>query len=417
MPRCSVAPIFILLINAAMGFTMPPDSTHENIHRKRGKHRELRRQPHGGIDQGPIGGEPDPDSDGQICHGTLEIRGGRVFFWAKTPSYRLSAVIVRDAIRPSWRTGIDGHGILRRTERGWHAENISCDEAGEADFTQLTSIRPREQLKLETRAERFDTRTIDIIAPIGKGQRGLIVAGPRTGKTTILRHIGEAISQNYPDIDLMILLVDERPEEVTDLQRKVPQANLMASTFDSDLNMHARVTELAVERAKRKVEQGRDVVILVDSLTRIGRTYNNLTAGRGRTMSGGIDSRALEAPRRFFATARNLEEGGSLTILATALTETGSRMDDLIFQEFKGTGNMELVLDRSAADHRIWPAVNIALSGTRHEEILLGESVTRKVTAIRRGTAGMRADEASGRLASLMSKFPTNAALLEHLPD
>ncbi|MFM8788258.1 MAG: transcription termination factor Rho, partial [Chthoniobacterales bacterium] len=222
-------------------------------------------------------------------------------------------------------------------------------------FEELTPLFPDSKLVLENPADpsNMTARIIDLIAPIGKGQRGLIVAPPRTGKTTLLQHIAEAVVKNHPEMKLIILLVDERPEEVTEIRRTVPQAELMASSNDSDIKSHTRIAILAIERAKRLVEMGQDVFVLMDSLTRIGRAFNNATGGGGRTMSGGVDSRALEIPRKLFAAARNTEEAGSLTIMATALIDTGSRMDELIFQEFKGTGNMELVLDRKVSDQRI----------------------------------------------------------------
>jgi transcription termination factor Rho len=254
------------------------------------------------------------------------------------------------------------------------------------------------------------------MTPIGKGQRGLIVAPPRTGKTTLLQHIAEAVVKNHPEMKLIILLVDERPEEVTEIRRTVPQAELMASSNDSDIKSHTRIAILAIERAKRLVEMGQDVFVLMDSLTRIGRAFNNATGGGGRTMSGGVDSRALEIPRKLFAAARNTEEAGSLTIMATALIETGSRMDELIFQEFKGTGNMELVLDRKVSDQRIYPAVDIFLSGTRREELLLPEEQLHKINVIRRGLAGHKPIEAIERLLHFVRKYPTNAEMLKSIP-
>jgi transcription termination factor Rho len=254
------------------------------------------------------------------------------------------------------------------------------------------------------------------MCPVGKGQRGLIVAPPRTGKTTLLQHIADAVVKNHPEITLIILLVDERPEEVTEIKRTVPTAELMASSNDSDIKSHTRIAQLAIERAKRLVESGKDVFLLLDSITRVGRAFNNATGGGGRTMSGGIDSRALEIPRKIFAAARNTEEAGSLTIVATALIETGSRMDDLIFQEFKGTGNMELVLDRKISDQRIYPAVDIFQSGTRREELLLPEADLHKINVIRRGLAGHKPTEAIERLLFFVKKFPTNAQMLAGIP-
>ena len=283
-------------------------------------------------------------------------------------------------------------------------------------FEELTTINPDERIKLETVPDRYTTRIMDLMTPLGKGQRGLIVAPPRTGKTTLLHHIADAVVKNHPEMKLIILLVDERPEEVTDFRRSCPTAELMASSNDSDIKSHTRIAQLAVERAKRLVEAGKDVFILLDSITRTARAFNNALAGGGRTMSGGIDARAMETPRKLFAAARNTEEAGSLTIVATALIETGSRMDELIFQEFKGTGNMELVLDRKISDLRIYPAVDIFLSGTRREELLLEPWELEKINLIRRGLAGHKPDEAIQRLLMFVKKFPTNRQMLKEIP-
>ena len=283
------------------------------------------------------------------------------------------------------------------------------------NFEELTSINPKKRIRLETTPERYTTRVMDLMTPVGKGQRGLIVAPPRTGKTTLLQHIGEAVIKNHPEMKLIILLVDERPEEVTEIRRTVPQAEIMASSNDSDLKSHTRIAQLAMERCKRLVEAGFDVFMLLDSITRMGRAFNN-TASGNRTGSGGIDSRALEIPRKIFAAARNTEEAGSLTIMATALIETGSRGDEVIFLEFKGTGNMELVLDRKISDQRIFPAVDIFQSGTRREELLLQEWELDKINVIRRGLAGHKPLEAIERLLSFLKKFPTNAQMLTSLP-
>ena len=283
-------------------------------------------------------------------------------------------------------------------------------------FEELTTINPNQRIKLETVPDRYTTRIMDLMTPLGKGQRGLIVAPPRTGKTTLLQHIADAVVKNHPEMKLIILLVDERPEEVTEIRRTVPTAELMASSNDSDIKSHTRIAQLAVERAKRLVEAGKDVFILLDSITRTARAFNNATGGGGRTMSGGIDARAMEIPRKLFAAARNTEEAGSLTIVATALIETGSRMDELIFQEFKGTGNMELVLDRKISDQRTYPAVDIFLSGTRREELLLQPWELDKINLIRRGLAGHKPVEAIERLLMFVKKFPTNAQMLKEIP-
>lgn len=284
-------------------------------------------------------------------------------------------------------------------------------------FEELTSINPDQRIKLETVPDRYTTRVIDLISPIGKGQRGLIVAPPRTGKTTLLQHIADGVMKNHPSMKLIILLVDERPEEVTEIRRTFPTAEIMASSNDGDLKAHTRICQLAIERAKRLVEAEEDVFILLDSITRVARAFNNSTSGGGRTGSGGLDTRAMEIPRRLFAAARNTEQAGSLTIVATALVETGSLMDEVIFQEFKGTGNMELVLDRKIAEQRIYPAVDIFKSGTRREELLLTPHDLEKINTIRRGLAGHRPGEAIERLLSFLRKFPTNAQMLREIPN
>ena len=283
-------------------------------------------------------------------------------------------------------------------------------------FEELTTINPNRRIKLETVPDRYTTRVMDLMTPLGMGQRGLIVAPPRTGKTTLLHHIADAVVKNHPEMKLIILLVDERPEEVTDFRRSCPQAEIMASSNDSDIKSHTRIAQLAVERAKRLVEAGKDVFILLDSITRTARAFNNATGGGGRTMSGGIDARAMEIPRKLFSAARNTEEAGSLTIVATALIDTGSRMDELIFQEFKGTGNMEMVLDRKISDQRTYPAVDIFLSGTRREELLLAPFELEKINMIRRGLAGHKPGEAIERLLMFVKKFPTNGQMLKEIP-
>ena len=283
-------------------------------------------------------------------------------------------------------------------------------------FEELTTINPNKKIKLETVPDRYTTRIMDLMTPLGMGQRGLIVAPPRTGKTTLLHHIADAVTKNHPEVKLIILLVDERPEEVTDFKRSHPQAEIIASSNDSDIKSHTRIAQLAIERAKRLVEAGQPVFILLDSITRTARAFNNAMSGGGRTMSGGIDARAMEIPRKIFAAARNTEEAGSLTIVATALIETGSRMDELIFQEFKGTGNMEMVLDRKISDQRIYPAIDIFLSGTRREELLLQAWELEKINLIRRGLAGHKPEEAIQRLLMFVKKFPTNTQMLKEIP-
>ncbi|MGB8998609.1 MAG: transcription termination factor Rho, partial [Pseudolabrys sp.] len=250
-------------------------------------------------------------------------------------------------------------------------------------FDNLTPLYPNEQLRLEHDPEEFTTRLIDLIAPIGKGQRALIVSPPRTGKTVLLQNIAHAITANNPEVFLMVLLVDERPEEVTDMQRTV-KGEVVSSTFDEPASRHVAVAEMVIEKAKRLVEHQRDVVILLDSITRLGRAYNTVVPSSGKVLTGGVDANALQRPKRFFGAARNIEEGGSLTIIATALIDTGSRMDEVIFEEFKGTGNSELILDRKVADKRTFPAIDITRSGTRKEELLTDPAILKKMYVLRR---------------------------------
>lgn len=251
-------------------------------------------------------------------------------------------------------------------------------------FDNLIPYYPTEKIKLEYDPNDYSTRVMDLITPIGKGQRGMIVAAPRTGKTMLLQSIAKAIRKNHKEIHLIILLIDERPEEVTDWKRQVPTAEIISSTFDEPPQRHCQVSEMVIERAKRLVECKRDVVILLDSITRLARAYNSVIPASGKVLSGGLDSNALQKPKRFFGTARNIEDGGSLTILATALIDTGSRMDDVIFEEFKGTGNMELHLDRKLVDKRIFPSIDINASGTRKEELLVDKDVLNKMWILRK---------------------------------
>ena len=252
------------------------------------------------------------------------------------------------------------------------------------DFENLTPIYPRERLTLERDSKNVSMRIMDLISPVGKGQRGLIVASPKTAKTTLLKNIANSIRKNYPEIHVIVLLIDERPEEVTDMKRSVLGADVVASTFDEMPQNHIRVAEIVIERAKRLVEHKKDVVILVDSITRLSRAYNVTSPYSGKTLSGGLDPLALNGPKRFFGAARNIEEGGSLTILATALIETGSRMDDVIFEEFKGTGNMEIKLDRSLSEQRLFPAIDLNKSGTRKDELLLTKEELSAINKIRK---------------------------------
>jgi transcription termination factor Rho len=281
------------------------------------------------------------------------------------------------------------------------------------NFDELTPLHPDERLMMETVPENIVARIIDLIAPIGKGQRGLIVSPPKAGKTTILKTIANAITANHPECYLMVLLVDERPEEVTDFRRSV-RGQVISSTFDEPPENHIRVAELCLEQAKRLVETGRDVVILLDSLTRLSRASNLTINPSGRTLSGGLDPSALYRPRRFFGSARNIEEGGSMTVIASALVDTGSRMDDAIFEEFKGTGNMELVLDRDLAERRIWPAIDVKRSSTRHEEKLFKREELEAVVQLHRMVANQQNSvEATDQLIKLLKRTPTNTTFLE----
>ncbi|MFF1326876.1 transcription termination factor Rho, partial [Streptomyces chartreusis] len=282
---------------------------------------------------------------------------------------------------------------------------------GRPEFNKLTPLYPQDRLRLETDPGVLTTRIIDLVSPIGKGQRGLIVAPPKTGKTMIMQAIANAITHNNPECHLMVVLVDERPEEVTDMQRSV-KGEVISSTFDRPAEDHTTVAELAIERAKRLVELGHDVVVLLDSITRLGRAYNLAAPASGRILSGGVDSTALYPPKRFFGAARNIEDGGSLTILATALVDTGSRMDEVIFEEFKGTGNMELKLDRKLADKRIFPAVDVDASGTRKEEILLGNDELAVVWKLRRVLHALDQQQAIELLLDKMKQTKSNGEFL-----
>jgi transcription termination factor Rho len=313
------------------------------------------------------------------------------------------------------------HGLYQDGPRGPQLVELTAvngmppEEAAKLPhFDELKAINPTRRISFETTPERFTTRVVDIMAPVGRGQRGLIVSPPRSGKTTLLLHMAEAIREKYEDsIHLMVLLVDERPEEVTEFRRALPGTEIFASSNDEQPRNHCRIAELAIERAKRLVEAGKDVFMVMDSITRLARAYNNTMNNRGRgTGSGGITIGALEVPRRLFAAARNTRGGGSLTILSTALIQTNSRADEAIFMEFKGTGNMELVLDRKIAENYIYPAVDIFKSGTRREEILIPDHMLHKIHLIRRGLAGHRPVEAMERLLFFLKKFSNNPQML-----
>lgn len=304
-----------------------------------------------------------------------------------------------------------GRGKSLQLREVFTLDGLSPDEyRNRTPFQELTSIDPFERFKLDESGE-IILRVIDLLAPVGKGQRGLIVAAPRTGKTMILQKMAMAILEYHPDVELIVLLIDERPEEVTDFRRST-SAQVIASSSDQKASHHIQVTEIVLERARRSVEAGKDVVILLDSITRMARAYNSEESGRGRTMSGGLGVGTLAQPREFFGAARKAEEGGSLTIIATAIVDTGSRMDDVIFEEFKGTGNMELVLSRKLADRRIWPAVDLHASGTRKEEKLRDSNTQGKVNVLRRALADLPGEEAMQTLLQKLEKTPTNEAFL-----
>lgn len=281
-------------------------------------------------------------------------------------------------------------------------------------FDNLTPLYPNRKICLETKRDELSTRILDLLVPIGKGQRMLINAAPRTGKTVLLQKIANAITTNHPEITLMVLLIDERPEEVTDMQRSV-NGEVISSTFDEPSDRHIQVAEMVLEKAKRMVEHGKDVVILLDSITRLARAYNTVTPSSGRVLSGGLDSNALQRPKRFFGAARNTEEGGSLTVIATALVETGSRMDDVIFEEFKGTGNCEVYLDRKLADRRVFPAVDITRSGTRKEELLLSEDEINKVWILRKVITPLNPIEAMELMIEKLSATKSNKDFLKSM--
>ena len=281
-------------------------------------------------------------------------------------------------------------------------------------FDNLTALYPQERLSLENGGDNLVTRAFDLLAPIGKGQRGLIVAPPRTGKTILLQMLAKSIATNHPEAYLIVLLIDERPEEVTDMQRAV-KGEVVSSTFDESPKRHVQVSEMVIEKAKRLVEQKRDVVILLDSVTRLARAYNTIVPTSGKVLSGGVDSNALQRPKRFFGAARNLEEGGSLTIIATALVDTGSRMDEVIFEEFKGTGNLEVHLDRKLADRRVYPAIDIPRSGTRKEELLLPKDELERIWVLRKVLNPLSSVEAMELLLSKMRKTQSNAEFLGNL--
>ncbi len=314
------------------------------------------------------------------------------------------------------REGLLLHGMVQRHRKQQGPrlrELLDVDGLAPEDymnvksFDQLTPITPEEWFQLETGPEPITTRVMDLLTPLGKGQRALIVAPPRTGKTVLLQQVSNAVSTNYPDVSMMMLLIDERPEEVTDMRRGI-RGEVFASSLDNDVESHVRLSQLVVARCQRLSEMGKDVFLLMDSITRLARAFNKWVGNTGRTMSGGVDIKAMDIPKKLFATARAFEEGGSLTVVGTALIDTGSRMDELIFQEFKGTGNMELVLDRKLSDRRVWPSMDIEQSGTRREEKLLSPETLHAATMLRRTLSSMHHIDAMEQLTSKLAKFKSN---------
>jgi len=373
-----------------------------------------------------------PDSNGEKIpnHGSghLEI-SEKGFGFLRTAANHFhpkptDIFVTPDTIRRNFlREGSHVVGTTQPPHRGTSPQLKTVDKVNDMafqDYTKavrfenLTSIDPIEKFNLETTPDILETRVIDLVTPIGRGTRGLIVAPPRTGKTTILKQICNAITTNHPEVHAMVLLIDERPEEVTDFQRSV-KAEVVASSNDMDLETHVRLSRFMIERCRRIVEAGKDVFVLLDSLTRVARAYNSVHGGSGRTMTGGVDARALEIPRKMFASARKIENGGSLTILATALVDTGSRMDEVIFEEFKGTGNMEIILDRKLVDKRVFPAIDIQRSGTRKEELLILKEDLQRIWILRKVLNPLSPVEAMELLVDRQFKTRNNAEFLQKM--
>jgi len=375
----------------------------------------------------PVGGTFSLMSDSSPVAGILEIHDKGYGFLRKPE--RGSAPTPQDVFVPpdmikrnALRDGVQLSGVSISNGRG--PQLIELQQVNERaidlyrdqlPFEELTTINPNRWVQLENGADKLSTRVLDLMTPIGHGQRGLIVASPRSGKTMLMQAIADGVLMNSPDTFVMIVLIDERPEEVTDFRQFLAgRGEIWSSSNDQENASHVRLAKLVIERAKRLVESGRDVFILLDSITRLGRAFN--VGSKGNTMSGGISARALEIPRKIFAAARQTEEAGALTIVATALIDTGSRMDEVIFQEFKGTGNMEIVLDRRLAEARVYPSIDIEKSGTRREELLLPKAILDKVTTIRRGLHGLPVQAQMERLLMILKKFPDNKSALEQLP-
>mgnify|MGYP004723501741 CR=1 FL=1 len=377
--------------------------------------------PESEADQQPERREP-PKEERPEVEGILEIQEENNFGFLRFSNFLTSEkdiyVSPTQIRRFNLKTGDKIRGITRLPKEGerfgalLYVVTVNGDEPGVAirrpDFDDLTPVFPYERLRLEDGSRELSTRLIDLIAPIGKGQRGLIVAPPKAGKTVLLKKVAHAIEKNYPEIELIVLLVDERPEEVTDMKRSLTRGEVIYSTFDELPAHHVKVAEMVLARAQRLVEHGKDVVILLDSITRLARAYNMVVPASGRTLSGGLDPGALHRPKKFFGAARKMEEGGSVTILATALVETGSRMDDVIFEEFKGTGNMELHLDRRLSEKRIFPAISLNKSGTRREDLLMDQDELEAVWAMRRAMSNRDSQDVASEIIDNLAHTKTN---------
>ncbi|QDV77506.1 hypothetical protein K2D_11000 [Planctomycetes bacterium K2D] len=392
----------------------------------RNRNNQRRRGPGGYDQQGDKEGDFDVSADLVPASGVLEMHPNGYGF-LRDPSTNF----VRERTDPfvpgtiiekyGLREGIMLSGMVQqqRRDQGPRMRELLDVEGLEPDkylavkpFDSLTAITPQEWYRLETGPEPLTTRVMDLLCPLGKGQRALLVAPPRTGKTVLTQHISNAIAENYPYVNLIVLLIDERPEEVTDMRRSV-NGEVLASSLDCDVESHVRLAQLTIERCKRLTEMGKDVFLLMDSITRLARAFNKWVGNTGRTMSGGVDIKAMDIPKKLFATARAFEEGGSLTVVGTALIDTGSRMDDLIFQEFKGTGNMEVVLDRRLSDRRIWPAIDLEQSGTRREEKLLTPEMLHAATMLRRTLSSMHPIDAMEQLTTKLAKLKSNAEFID----
>jgi len=372
-------------------------------------------------------GEPATEEPGQEFLGLLEMHpNGYGFLRSPANNYsreRTDPFVPGTMIEKfKLRQGVKIRALMQQTRRsqGPRVKEILDVEGMKPEdyinvknFDQLTAINPERWLKLEIGAQPVTNRIIDLLAPLGRGQRALIVAPPRSGKTIMLQNISKGISQNYPEVELIVLLIDERPEEVTDMRRSIVNGEVIASSLDEDVDSHVRLSQLVVDRCRRLAEMGKDVFMLMDSITRLARAFNKWVGNSGATMSGGVNIKAMDIPKKLFATARCFAEGGSLTIVGTALVDTGSRMDELIFQEFKGTGNMELVLDKKLADRRVWPAIDISQSGTRREELLHDPDTYHSVTMIRRTLNSMHPVEAMEQLTKQLSRFQSNQEFLK----